>query len=341
MKKLILTSVLVGCLGFASLAQFLMKNNTHMLRSGDEHYFNITNNVAPGAKGPSVVWDFRNLETKSTLTSYMYSAYSTEKTAELPEANTVLEEYGTRFFFKASNGIIEQYGTVTKNNTLTKYDVPFVKMVFPFNYGDSYSGNFSGTIYGKNNYEAQFTGTYLLEADAYGTIILPDNITYDNVFRIKTVKEQCYNGKDACNCVSISYKWYAEDVRYPLLTIIQSQNSKGIKTIRTAYYSKGENKIDNDSPTKLTAQNVEVNIYPNPFMDEFKLDYTITTDTDVNIEIYDNSGRKLNSIQKLNQKAGYYTEIICNEDVKNQFGMFHIRVIAGNEVVSKTVIRGE
>ncbi len=341
MKKLIFTSVLIGCIGFTSQAQFLMKSNTHILRSGDEHYFNITNNVDPGVKGPSVVWDFRDLETKSTLTSYMYSAFTTEKTAEIPEANTVLEEFGTRFFFKASDGIIEQYGTVTKNNTFTKYDKPFVKMVFPFNYGDSYAGDFSGTVYGKNNFEAQFTGNYLLEADAYGTIILPGNITYDNVFRIKTVKEQCYDKQNSCNCSSISYKWYSEDIRYPLLTIIQNQNSKGIKTIRTAYYSKAVNKTYSDLSTKLVAQNIEANIYPNPFMGEFMLDYTIAADTDVKIEIYDNSGRKVNSIQKLNLKAGYYTEIIRSDDVGNQLGMFHIRIIAGEEVVSKTVIRGE
>ncbi len=341
MKKLMITSIILGCFIIPSQAQFLMKSNSHILRAGDEHYFNIAQNVDPGLSGASVSWNFSQLEDKSTLTSYMYSAYSTPNSADIPEANTVLEEYDTKFYFKVSDGIIEQYGTVTKNNTITKYDKPFVKMIFPFNYGDQYSGEFSGSIEGNNNYKANFTGTFSLEADAYGTLILPGGITYHNVFRIKTIKEQCYNNK-ACNCATISYKWYSENVRYPLLTIIQSQNSKGIKTFRTAYYSRAENKDnDHDQTLRLGSENIEAKIYPNPFMDEFKLDYSIGIDSDVNIEIYDNSGRKVNSVYKQSQKAGSYSETFRKDDLGDQLGMFHIRIIVGEEVVSKTIIRGE
>jgi len=342
MKKIYLTSVLLASLSFNLSAQFLMKSNSHMLRAGDEHYFNITNNVERGAKGQSVIWDFSTLQNQSTLTSYMYDAYNTYNTADIPEANTILEEYDTKFYFKTSEGIIEQYGTVTKNNTITKFDKPFVKMVFPFNYGDTYSGDFSGTIEGTNNYIANFAGSYFLEADAYGTLILPGNIRYENVFRIKTVKEQFYTNNNTCNCATISYKWYSEDVRYPLLTIIQNQNSNGTKTIRSAYYSKAGNKSYIDIQNKkLISESIEASIYPNPFKDEFKLDYRITSDSDVLIEIYDNSGKKISIIQKGNQKAGYYTETINSSNLGDQLGLYHIRIISGSDVVSKTVIRGE
>lgn len=342
MKKLAITSTFILSFAFYLQAQFLMKENSHMLRAGDEHYFNITNNADPGAKGPSVVWDFSSLQNQSSLTSLMYSAYNTANSIDIPEANTVLEEFDVQFYFKASEGIIEQYGTVTKDKTITKYDKPFVKMVFPFNYGDTYSGDFSGTIEAANNYKANFTGTYLLEADAYGTLILPGEILYKNVFRIKTLKEQCFNSNNTCNCATISYKWYSEDLRYPVLTIIQSQTSNGTKTIRTAYYSKAETKNNAENQNKkLMSENIETNIYPNPFKDEFNLDYTIINDGNVSIEIYDNTGKKVSTIQKLNQKAGYYTETINSENIGNQLGMFHIRIITGKDVVSKTVIRGE
>ena len=341
MKKIYLAIVLVGFF-LSSYSQFLMKSNTHILREGDEHYFNITNNIDPGNAGATQTWDFSNLETKSQLTSYMYSAYTTGNSIDIPEANTVLEEFETKFYFKTSDGIIEQFGTVSKNNTITKYDKPFVKMVFPFNYGDSYTGDFSGTIEGANNYKASFSGTYILEADAYGTLILPGNIIYKNVFRIKTVKEQCYNNSNSCNCSTVSYKWYSQDLRYPLLTIIQSKTSKGTKTMRTAYYAKAENNAPNNNKNNsLVSENLKATIYPNPFSKEFKLDYTITIDSDVIIEIYDNSGKKLSSIQKLNQKAGYYTEIINSDEVGSQLGIYHIRIIAGNNSISKTVIRVE
>lgn len=341
MKKIIITSILIGSFIISSQAQFLMKSSTHILQSGDEHYFNIADNVDPGLSGQNQVWDFSNLKQKSTLTSYMYSAFNSTNSADIPEANTILEEFETKFYFKTSDNIVEQYGTVTKNNTITKYDEPFVKMVFPFNYGDTYSGSFSGTIEGANNYKAFFTGTYLLEADAFGTLILPGNIIFKNVFRIKTVKEQCTNNY-ACNCATISYKWYSYDIRYPLLTIIQTKSTKSTKTFRTAYYSKAkENNNQGNKSFSLESENIKAKIYPNPFMDEFNIDYTIMNDYDIRIEIYDNSGRKISSVHKPNQTAGNYTETIKSDKIGNQLGMFHIRIIAGDEVVSKTVIRGE
>ena len=89
--------------------------------------------------------------------------------------------------------------------------------------------------------------------------------------------------------------------------------------------------------------NVAINVmkHLDDFKDEFNIDYRISNDVDVSIEIYDNSGRKVNSIRKLNQKAGYYTEKINSYDIGTQLGMFHIRITAGTESISKTVIRGE
>jgi len=322
-------------------SQFLMKSNSHMLRAGDQHYFNITNNVDPGYSGPNQIWDFSGLVKKSTLTSYMYSSFDTPNYTDIPESDAVLEEFGNKFYFKVTDELIEQYGTVT-NGTITKYDKPFVKMVFPFNYGDVYSGDFSGTIAGKNNYTATFTGTYLLEADAFGTLLLPNGIMIKDVIRIKTVKEQCYNNSVSCNCATISYKWYSQDLRYPLLTNIQSKNSQGVKTIQTAYYSKAENKIE-EKTERLNAlsETIQATLYPNPFSREFKMDYSIAIDSDVVIEIYDNSGVKVYDTKKMNQKAGKYTEEINANQIGNQLGIFHIRIIAGDSSISKTVIRGE
>lgn len=324
---------------FTVQAQFLMKSNTHLLRTGDEHHFIIANNANPGLDGAGIVWDFSNLEKRSTLTSHMYSAYTTEKAQEIPEANSVLEEFDNKFYFKVSDGMIEQYGTVTKN-TITKYDEPFVKMVFPFNYGDQYSGSYSGVVEGQNNYQAVFTGTYTLDADAFGTLKLPGNIVYHDVIRIKTEKQQCYNNQQ-CNCIVISYKWYSQDVRYPLLTIIQSKTSQGIKTTRTAYYANATNKSVDNNNKPLISENIQATVYPNPFKSEFKIDYTITDDSDVMIEIYDNSGKRLSSISKRNQKAGVYTETINSSQLGEQLGMYHIRIIAGDESVSETVVRTE
>ena len=103
MKKILIISFLLGSFAISSQAQFLMKSNTHILRAGDQHYFNITNNVDPGLAGANLLWDFSNLEQKSTLTSYMYNAYTSANSIDIPEANTILEEFETKFYFKTSS----------------------------------------------------------------------------------------------------------------------------------------------------------------------------------------------------------------------------------------------
>ena len=147
-----------------------------------------------------------------------------------------------------------------------------------------------------------------------------------------------------CNCATVSYKWYSYDVRYPLLTIIQNKSLQETKTIRTAYYSNIKTKDNNDNQNtvfSLAAENIKAKIYPNPFRSEFNIDYTITKDSDIQIEIYDNSGKKMSSVNKLNQEAGNYTETFNSIKLGSQLGMFHVRIIAGDEVISKTVVRGE
>lgn len=334
MKK-IYTLLFVSCIVISANAQFLMKSDSHILKVGDEHYFNITNNVDAGANGAACVWNFSKLETSSQLTSYMYDVAKTGNSLDIPEANTVLEEFGVKFFFKSTGSIMEQYGTVS-GNTITKYDKPFVKMVFPFEYGDVYSGDFSGIIEGPN-FKQPIEGNYSLEADAYGTLIIPTGI-YNNVIRIKTYKEE-YSKGSSCNCGVVSYKWYSKDIRYPLLTIIQSQNSNGTTTIRTAYYSKFKlNEIIEKEDVNL--KYIQANMYPNPFNESFKIDYYIQKDSPVEIVVFDNTGRKVSSIQINKQAAGYYSETFTTEQLGSQQGMFHVRITAGDESISKTIIRG-
>ena len=338
MKKLYLVSIFFICF-YTGKSQFVMQNSTHVLQTGDEHYFNICNTADEGPSGPAQVWDFSKLETQSQLTSYMYQPDETSFSSDMDAANAVLEEYNTKFYFRTSPHMIEQYGTVSKNNTIIRYDKPFVKMIFPFSYGDSYTGDFSGTVEGNNNYSATFTGSYTLEADAYGTLVLP-NKTYHNVLRLKTYKEQCYNNS-ACNCGNISYKWYVQGIRYPLLTIIKTHSSSGESVIRTAYYSKIKENKTEETNQPLWDETIQATIYPNPFENEFKIDYQLAVDSDITIEIYDNSGRKVHTIYKMSQKAGYYTERINSDDIGNQSGLYHIRFITGEESLSRSIIRSE
>ncbi len=81
-----------------------------------------------------------------------------------------------------------------------------------------------------------------------------------------------------------------------------------------------------------------VTIYPNPFKNEFKISYTLTQNSNVTIEIYDNSGLKVYSKFKQEQIPGTHSEIINSKQLDGYSGLYHVKIIAGNKDVSTTII---
>jgi hypothetical protein len=336
MKKIYLTAVFfVGMISFAFSQAELLKEN-HSLQAGDEHYFIIAENVASQKGGNNQVWDFSSLKQKGELHSHMLFNTEVEKSFDVPEANVVLEEYGTHFFFRVEENMMKHYGTITKNNTLIKYDKPFVKMVYPFNFGDSYSGEFSGELITKKN-NRSFTGNYSISVDGKGKLILPGNITIKNVLRLKSVKEKKYENSDHVSRI-VSYKWYCPEVRYPLLTIIQSENNEKTRTIKTAYYGNAEN-IEQNQQTENEKSSVNVKVYPNPFKEQIKAKYELKKNSDVQIAIFDNAGHKITEKNLKNQPKGVYTKTINTGGKDFSEGIYFIKIKTGQQIIKEKLIK--
>ena len=232
-------------IGFTAqvFAQAVLETEDHTLRPGDEHSFVIVENVKEGPAGSNQVWDFSELEKKSEFNSHILSSGFVENAEKIPEANVVLEENGTHFFFNVSKTGMKQYGTITQNSSIIKYDKPFVKMVFPFKYGDSKSGKYSGRLIASEN-EKEFNGTYNIQVDGYGKLKLPGGVIIDDVVRLKTEKTKQYEGSSHKSTI-VSYKWYCSQVRYPLLSIIKSVRSDKSHYLKSAYYAEA-GQIDRD-----------------------------------------------------------------------------------------------
>lgn len=339
---------LTGLFITASLqAQTVLKHENHALRIGDDHHFIITNNVDEGPSGADQMWDFSDLnkrQKKGDLVSHMLDAKNLSHSNELEGSNTVIKERQNNFYFNVKNDIIEQTGYVTGNNAVVRYNDPFVKMTFPFAYGDVHSGDFSGT-YHRQNHTTKIEGEYKLEADAYGTLILPGNTKINDVLRLKTTKTRLA-GKCG-NATTITYRWYCEEVRYPLLTIIQHQRGDTAQTTRTAYYADAW-KIDQDSEDKekeeetshFAQQNkVQLNAYPNPFDDEVFINYKLPESSKIQINIYDNQGNKITEVADEYAKAGNYTKTLNAQEAGLVPGMYYIKVIADDTVLTQEIVR--
>lgn len=152
-----------------------------------------------------------------------------------------------------------------------------MRLKYPFAYTYTYELDYAAKAISRNSSEIEISGNYRIEADAYGTVILPGNIPL-NVLRIKNESVSVQISK--CREVrihSIKYLWYSDIQRYPVASLL----------IEKRYHCDGkETKIQSfwinqsflEKPTGWTVENTldlelssEMNIFPNPLKDEAQI----------------------------------------------------------------------
>ena len=71
--------------------------------------------------------------------------------------------------------------------------------------------------------------------DAYGSLILPNNITVENVLRVK--QSRTFDNGNGNSLQEITYRWYSTDVRYPILVIIKYVTATSSNIAEVAMYA--------------------------------------------------------------------------------------------------------
>lgn len=336
MKKMTLLLSMLFTMA-ALQAQTVLTNENHAISVGDHHHFKICKNAGPGAAGANQLWDFSGLEEASDLVSHMLDG---DLATDIPETNTIIEEYGNKFCFTVEDDAVKQTGMITKRNTVINYDEPFVKMVFPFAYGDTYEGKFSG-YYSNNNHVSEVGGEYKLEADGYGTLILPGNVKIENVLRLKTTRTRSYG--HCSSTTAITYRWYCDEVRYPLLSIITYQNDGESKTSRTAYYADAwrimqDDKEEKQEKSATAGVDVKIKVHPNPFHEEFEINLFVSETSNVKMELYNSMGSKVTNVMDEKIETGQYSKTIYPEKIGMSDGTYYLKVIVGDKVITKDLM---
>jgi hypothetical protein len=336
MKKIFLFFLSLTIYSININSQTVLTYNTHGIIIGTSHDFIFTNNKDEGSSGANVIWDYSDLvPVNKNLTSHMLNPANLEKSGEIIPANSVIEEFGNLFYFKETSNSIEQYGTVSCN-TLTKYDVPILKLQFPFAYGDKVSGNYSG-IQQTNNTKVAVKGTYEIAGDAYGTLILPGNIAINNVLRVKQTRT--FNNENGIT--EITYRWYTDNVRYPLLVIIKYITPKETYIAQTAAYAHPG--IQNKSATSISSLVEAINnfkAFPSPYRNQLTVSYELVNDGFAQIDLYDISGRLIKSVlSKTKQVAGYHEITVSNNEFKLMPGVYYVKLSLDYKTYMKEVIK--
>lgn len=218
MKKL-LFSLLI--LPFHAFAQPTLNNAENYAIGSTLKYVNC-NAVAAGPAGANITWNFGNLTAIGDSTTIWVIAPPTTNNP-FPGAEFVLHyDDSSYIYYDTSLNEINMIGLVDSsigNFGNMGYSNPMLVMPRPIDYLDNTADSFynTGVFLGFS-----FTGAggVMMEADAYGTLQLP-NDTFSNVLRIKTYTEEedIITGLGTLNTKIASYTWYVDTLAGAILRI--------------------------------------------------------------------------------------------------------------------------
>jgi hypothetical protein len=336
MKKLQFLVVLatIGSINISS--QTILQYSVHALKAGIDNPMSYCAYTDPGSGGKDQTWDFSLLKFEKPFTGFIKVSDYTNYQKAFPQSNTVLAEFNSLFYLKVTNNEIDQYGYIsTDGRSKISYSLPFVKMKFPFAYGDIYSGSIIGIYEESGSISGDITGTYTVEADGYGKLILPDNTIFDDVLRVKTSKSYDNILATATQHVDlVTYRWYNSVHRYPILVLTKYKTSTGGEESINyqAAYNSDAIKLTNASEYSISDANLT--LFPNPAISLLNMSLDLPVSENLNIEIYDVEGRQIKSFN-LNYTKGTTNYNLSKEIDGLRPGSYVLKVNSGSSNVSK------
>jgi hypothetical protein len=320
-------------------AQPVITYNNHALLPGMNNPMTLCKYSSPGDAGYNITWDFSKLE---TLEKFVGSVNRVVADNNFYTANVELEEFGTSFFFQSDENSIQQVGYTSQDEkTVIQYSQPYEKMVFPLSIGDLRNCTFSGNYTFEGSEFGNITGTGTIEADAWGTIILPNNSIYENTIRVKSVKTYTtvfYNSKVEQEVEVVTYRWYNNYHRYPLLVLTEYITKNGSST-RTNYQSAyNNNAVSGFNSPSVISGSENIGLFPNPAQTDLSLFLFSATDKKVQIVINDVSGRNVLTISNLNVVTGENIIPLSNEISSFKSGTYMLNVISDANIESREFI---
>ncbi len=332
MKRFYNFLLVVSVSSAISAQNVVLTHNNHALSADNTNQMKLTKYVSPGNGGENMLWDFSNLEEVNDFEGFIKSSYEVDEENIFPESNVVLNEFGNKFYFKLNEESLEQYGMASSSGKVViEYDRPYVKMKYPFQYGNSFTGSYGGT-YKSSNLEVEIDGTYEVEADGYGKLILPDGVEIKNTLRV--VSKRLYTRKfsNPNDVEIITYRWYNDTERFPLLvltTIKSTTNGKSSTSYQAAYRETVATAIE-----EIDVELFDVKIYPNPFENQFTIDYSVQKDADILIELYDNTGKKVKTLVENKLQQGNYTYQYNAKENNLSQGVYFINYLVDGKLTS-------
>lgn len=339
MKKLFFILQLILGLSILGNAQITLTYDNHALEPNITHKTQYVENVSQGFSGENQIWDFSTFACNNLKISEIFDASETKDASKFPNCNISVLDDGNYFYFNVDETVNEYIGLITPDAVIT-FEKPVIRMVYPFTYGDFVSGVFYGEGLYYGEIISNISGTYEVTADGYGTLLLPNNVSVENVLRVKSVNHLF---ETACNTTEFyneKYLWYSEDNRLPIMVVvINKKNVDGVETVTNYGYYNEDAFETNLEETNSEISEFSLNVYPNPFTEIINISYNVENEQKVTVEIYSPTGQVLaklvdNELQKGSQ--------LLNYNVNNKsfaVGNYYVRIQIGEKIIMKKIIK--
>ncbi|MDZ4757294.1 MAG: GEVED domain-containing protein [Bacteroidota bacterium] len=122
---------------------------------------------------------------------------------------------------------------------------------------------------------------------------------------------------------------YTADGSYSVkLTVTNANTCTDAKTVST---------VVNTNVVSISNKVNGISVYPNPYFGSTSLNYSLSEATQISIELYDITGRKIATLANAKQSAGVY-QLPINTNNQIAGGTYTVRISANGEIISIRVI---
>lgn len=187
-----------------------------------------TDTFETGQPGENVAWDFSHLQSKGdTITQRIAVPDPVSDGKDYSQA-TLVERHsdGSSVYLKVEQDKTYLLGFVNENSKIKiSYPQPVLLVQRPFSYGDTLSGPYT-TAYSVNGMNFTGTGMAIVEADGFGTLMLP-NKTYPNTLRMKIIQKQSdrmTQYRSISETTVITYVWFDKNHKSALLKMTETKS---------------------------------------------------------------------------------------------------------------------
>lgn len=251
--------------------------NEPLLGDVDKNYRLDTSSFSSGlpmnVTGNNCVWDFKALTGAfPMIVDSFVSPANTPNTSSYPGATFVQHRDLLYSYFKSAPQQTELLGAYSPSLSLTFTNSAIIA-TYPVNYGYNLSDPVGGT-FKYNSTNGVCIGNITISADGLGTIQLPNNITIQNVLRLKSVETLTLSTSILTfgTFNQSIYNYYMPGRKFPILSVNYTTYQLIAGTPTVTGYVYGSNDyftvvgLKESSPDKQ-----EVRVFPNPFHHQLSL----------------------------------------------------------------------